>query len=41
MKWVTRRHVRINRVATAWLVRRFIVDDALYAALKERRESGR
>jgi hypothetical protein len=24
MKWVTRRHARINRVATAWLVRRFI-----------------
>jgi hypothetical protein len=24
MKWVTRRHIRVNRAATAWLVRRFI-----------------
>ena len=24
MKWVTRRHARVNRIATAWLVRRFI-----------------
>lgn len=24
MKWVTRHHARVNRIATAWLVRRFI-----------------
>jgi hypothetical protein len=24
MKWVTRRHARVNRIATGWLVRRFI-----------------
>ena len=24
MKWVTRKQIRVNRVATAWLVRRFI-----------------
>jgi len=24
MKWVTRRQIRVNRAATAWLIRRFI-----------------
>jgi hypothetical protein len=24
MKWVTRRHVHVNRTATAWLVQRFL-----------------
>jgi hypothetical protein len=24
MRWVTRRHIRVNRTATAWLVRRFV-----------------
>ena len=24
MKWVTRRHIKVNRTATAWLIRRFI-----------------
>lgn len=24
MKWVTRKKIRVNRVATAWLVRRFV-----------------
>jgi hypothetical protein len=24
MKWVTRKHIRVNRTATAWLIRRFI-----------------
>ena len=24
MKWVTRRNIRVNRAATAWLIRRFI-----------------
>ena len=28
MKWVTRKNIRINRAATAWLVRRFIDRDA-------------
>jgi hypothetical protein len=28
MKWVTRHHARVNRVATAWLIRRFIDPDA-------------
>ncbi len=23
MKWVTRKQIRVNRVATAWLIRRF------------------
>jgi hypothetical protein len=44
MKWVTRRHVRVNRAATAWLIRRFIdpaatflfVDADQVAAIQER-----
>ncbi len=24
MRWVTRRHIRVNRTATAWFVRRFV-----------------
>jgi len=28
MKWVTRRHIHVNRTATAWLIRRFIEPDA-------------
>ncbi len=28
MKWVTRRRARVNRIATAWLVRRFVDRDA-------------
>ena len=28
MKWVTRRSIRVNRAATAWLVRRFVDPDA-------------
>jgi hypothetical protein len=31
MKWVTRREVRVNRTATAWLVRRFVDPDATFA----------
>src|SRR5262245_54872822 len=30
MKWVTRRSIRVNRVATAWLVRRFIDPQASF-----------
>ena len=28
MKWVTRRGIRVNRAATAWLIKRFIDRDA-------------
>ncbi len=28
MKWVTRKHIKVNRAATAWLVLRFIDPDA-------------
>jgi hypothetical protein len=28
MTWVTRRQIRVNRVATAWLIRRFIDPEA-------------
>ena len=28
MKWVTRKQIRVNRVATAWLIRRFIDSQA-------------
>jgi len=28
VKWVTRKQIRVNRAATAWLVRRFIDPDA-------------
>jgi len=24
MRWVTRKHIRVNRTATAWLIRRFV-----------------
>ncbi len=30
MKWVTRRQIRVNRAATAWLVRRFIDPEATF-----------
>ena len=30
MKWVTRRDIRVNRAATAWLVRRFVDRDATF-----------
>jgi hypothetical protein len=30
MRWVTRKHIRVNRAATAWLVRRFIDPDAAF-----------
>jgi len=44
MRWVTRRHIRVNRLATAWLIRRFIDPDAVFlfvepsevAAIQER-----
>jgi hypothetical protein len=30
MQWVTRRQIRVNRAATAWLVRRFIDPEATF-----------
>ena len=30
MQWVTRRHIRVNRTATAWLIRRFIDPGATF-----------
>ena len=44
MKWITRKHLRVNRVATAWLIRRFIdqhaefifVEPAVVATIQER-----
>ncbi len=30
MKWVTRKAIRVNRVATAWLIRRFIDPHAVF-----------
>jgi hypothetical protein len=30
MKWVTRKRTRVNRTATAWLIRRFIDPDATF-----------
>ena len=30
MKWLTRRQIRVNRTATAWLIRRFIDTDATF-----------
>ncbi len=30
MKWVTRRKIRVNRTATAWLIRRFIDPGATF-----------
>lgn len=33
MRWVTRRHIRVNRTATAWFVRRFVNADASFEFL--------
>jgi hypothetical protein len=30
MRWVTRKHIRVNRAATAWLIRRFIDPEAVF-----------
>ena len=47
MKWVTRKQIRVNRVATAWLIRRFIdpqaefifVEPAEVAAVQSREKA--
>ncbi len=31
MKWVTRKHIRTNRLATAWLIRRFVDPNAVFS----------
>lgn len=46
MKWVTRKNIRVNRVATAWLIRRFIDANAEFifvepdAVARVQREQG-
>jgi len=30
MKWITREHIRVNRTATCWLIRRFIEPEAQF-----------
>ena len=30
MQWVTRQSIRVNRLATAWLIRRFIDPQAVF-----------
>ncbi len=37
MKWVTRREIRVNRTATAWLVRRFVDPSAVFAFVEPER----
>ena len=46
MRWVTRKHTRVNRTATAWLVRRFVDPQAEFVFVEPaevarvQRESG-
>jgi hypothetical protein len=35
LKWVTRRQIRVNRTATAWLIRRFIDPQAEFLFAEE------
>jgi len=37
VKWVTRREIRVNRTATAWLVRRFVDPAAEFAFVEPER----
>jgi hypothetical protein len=37
VKWVTRREIRVNRTATAWLVRRFVDPDATFGFIEPER----
>ncbi|HEU4429252.1 MAG TPA: chromate resistance protein ChrB domain-containing protein [Myxococcota bacterium] len=34
MLWITRKHIRVNRTATAWLIRRFVDPDARFVFLE-------
>ena len=36
MKWITRETVKANRVAGPWLLKKFIVHDALFAECQQR-----
>jgi hypothetical protein len=36
MKWITREKVKVDRVACPWLIKRFILYDALYAECQRR-----
>lgn len=40
MKWVTRRQIRVNRIATAWLIRRFIDPQAIFLFVDPREVAG-
>lgn len=37
MKWVTRPRMRVNRTATAWLIRRFVDPDATFIFVEPER----
>jgi hypothetical protein len=37
MNWVTRRNARVNRIATAWLVRRFIDEQPVFLFVEPER----
>jgi hypothetical protein len=37
VKWVTRREIRVNRTATAWLVRRFVDSNATFLFVEPER----
>lgn len=37
MRWVTRRGIRVNRAATAWLVRRFVDHEAVFEFVEPER----
>jgi hypothetical protein len=37
VKWVTRREIRVNRTATAWLVQRFVDPDATFGFVEPER----
>src|ERR1700683_1096901 len=41
MKWVTREHVHFDRVAAAWLIKRFVDKDASFEVLGASRMSER
>lgn len=43
MKWITRQRIRVNRIATCWLIRRFVDSAAefLFVPAEEGRYGGR
>ena len=41
MKWITREKVKVDRVACPWLIKKFIVYDALYAYCQEMVKQGK